>query len=188
MWTDEGAGSIYTVNKPVRKPEDLEGLKIWVPPGAIHMESIRERGGIAAATALGEVYRALQQKVLDGGENSPTLFWASKHWEVCKAYSLTEPFWLVSPLLANKKWWDGLSKDIQGEIGESAREAERCFLKIYPVDENKATGWVKEKDVQVIPDVDKSVFQKRTQPVYDTYIKNYQFGKDLLDQARGAKR
>ena len=187
MWTDDGAGSIYTVNRPVRKPEDLAGLKIWVPPGAVHIQSIHEMGGIAATTALGEVYPALQQKVLDGGENSPVLFWTLKHWEVCKVYSLTEHFWVISPLLVNKKWWDGLPRDIQDEIGEAAREAERYFLKIYPGEENKAAIWVKNKGVQVITDVDKSAFEKRMQPVYDSFVKKYAFGQELLDRVTAAK-
>jgi tripartite ATP-independent transporter DctP family solute receptor len=188
MWADDGGRSIYTVNKPVRKPEDLKGLKIRVQPSAIHIQSINEMGGIATPTAWGEVYLALQQKVLDGAENSPVLFWTSKHWEVCKAYSLTQQFWLPTPLLASKKWWDSLPKDVQAQVGEAGREAEKHFLDIYVADENKALGWAKEKGVQIITDVDKPAFEKRIQPVYETFVKKYAFGKDLLDQVRAAKK
>jgi tripartite ATP-independent transporter DctP family solute receptor len=188
MWADDGGRSIYTVNKPVRKPEDLKGLKIRVQPSAIHIQSINEMGGIATPTAWGEVYLALQQKVLDGAENSPVLFWTSKHWEVCKAYSLTQQFWLPTPLLASKKWWDSLPKDIQGQIQAAAAEAEKHFVQIYTADEDKAIGWVKEKGVQVITDVDKPAFEKRIRPVYDTFVKKYAFGKELLDQVQVARK
>ena len=127
MWADDGGRSIYTVNKAVRKPEDLKGLKIRVQPSAIHIQSINEMGGIATPTAWGEVYLALQQKVLDGAENSPVLFWTSKHWEVCKVYSMTQQFWLPTPLMASKKWWDSLPKDIQGQVAE-ARSRSREIL------------------------------------------------------------
>jgi len=188
MWADDGGRSVYTVNKPVRKPEDLKGLKIRVQPSAIHIQSINEMGGIATPTAWGEVYLALQQKVLDGAENSPVLFWTSKHWEVCKAYSLTEQFWLPTPLLASKKWWDSLPKDVQAQINAAAQEAEKYFVQIYTADEKQALNWAKEKGVQVITDVDKPAFEKRVQPVYDTFIKKYAFGKDLLEQVRAAKK
>jgi tripartite ATP-independent transporter DctP family solute receptor len=188
MWADDGGRSIYTVNKPVRKPEDLKGLKIRVQPSAIHIQSINEMGGIATPTAWGEVYLALQQKVLDGAENSPVLFWTSKHWEVCKAYSLTQQFWLPTPLLASKKWWDSLPKDIQGQIQAAAAEAEKHFVQIYTADEDKAIGWVKEKGVQVITDVDKPAFEKRIRPVYDTFVKKYAFGKELLEQVQAARK
>jgi tripartite ATP-independent transporter DctP family solute receptor len=188
MWADDGGRSVYTVNKAVRKPEDLKGLKIRVQPSAIHIQSINEMGGIATPTAWGEVYLALQQKVLDGAENSPVLFWTSKHWEVCKVYSLTEQFWLPTPLLASKKWWDTVPKDLQAQIQEAAQEAEKYFVQIYTTDEKQALGWAKEKGVQIVADVDKAAFEKRIQPVYDTFIKKYAFGKDLLDQVKAAKK
>jgi TRAP-type transport system periplasmic protein len=188
MWADDGGRSVYTFNKPVRKPEDLKGLKIRVMPSAIHIQSINAMGGIATPTAWGEVYLALQQKVLDGGENSPVLFWTSKHWEVCKAYSLTEQFWLPTPLIASKKWWDTIPKDLQVLVAEAAQEAEDFFVQVYTADEKQAIGWVKEKGVQVYADVDKPAFEKAVQPVYDSFVKKYAFGQELLDQVRATKK
>jgi tripartite ATP-independent transporter DctP family solute receptor len=188
MWADDGGRSVYTVNKPVRKPEDLKGLKIRTMPSAIHIQSINAMGGIATPTAWGEVYLALQQKVLDGGENSPVLFWTSKHWEICKAYSMTEQFWLPTPLIASKKWWDSIPKDLQTKIEEAAKEAEKFFVDIYTADEKQAMGWAKEKGVQVYTDVDKAAFVKSVAPVYDAFVTKYAFGKDLLEEVKAAKK
>ncbi len=188
MWADDGGRSIYTVNKAIRKPEDLKGLKIRVQPSAIHIQSINEMGGIATPTAWGEVYLALQQKVLDGAENSPVLFWTSKHWEICKVYSMTQQFWLPTPLMASKKWWDSLPKDVQGQIKDAAAEAEKYFIQIYTADEDKALGWAKEKGVQIITDVDKPAFEKRIQPVYDNFVKKYSFGKELLAEVQAVNK
>lgn len=187
FWVDDGGRSIYA-NKPVRKPEDLKGMKIRVQPSDIQIQAINEMGGIGTPLAFGEVYLALQQKVLDGAENSPALYWTSKHWEVSKVYSLTEQFWSVSAFLANKKWWDGLPNDIRVEMLAAGQEAEKYFLDTYIALENKAIGFVKEKGVTVVTDVDKATFEKRIQPVYDNFVKKYAFGKDLLDQARAAKK
>ncbi len=185
MWADDGGRSIYA-NKPLRKPEDLKGMKIRVQPSDIQIQAMNEMGGIGTPLAFGEVYLALQQKVLDGAENSPVLFFTSKHWEVSKVYSLTEQFWSVHTLLANKKWWESLPKDIQTAVLEAGQDAEKYFLEIYVADENKAIGWLKERGVQVVTDVDKGTFEKRVQPVYDAFTKKY--GKELLDQVRGAKK
>jgi len=187
FWVDDGGRSIYA-SKPVRKPEDLKGMKIRVQPSDIQIQAINEMGGIGTPLAFGEVYLALQQKVLDGAENSPALYWTSKHWEVSKVYSLTEQFWSVSAFIANKKWWDGLPKDIQAEMVAAGQEAEKYFLDTYIALENKAIGFLKEKGVTVVTDVDKATFGKRIQPVYDNFVKKYAFAKDLLDQARAAKK
>jgi tripartite ATP-independent transporter DctP family solute receptor len=187
FWVDDGGRSIFT-NKPVRKPEDLKGLKIRVQPSDIQIQAMNEMGGIGTPLAFGEVYLALQQKVLDGAENSPVLYWTSKQWEICKVFSLTEQFWSVSTFIANKKWWDGLPKDIQGEIAAAGQDAEKFFLDAYTSLEGKAIGLLKEKGVTVVTDVDKATFEKRVQPVYDNFVKKYPFGKELLDQVRAAKK
>ncbi len=187
FWVDDGGRSIYA-NKPVRKPEDLKGMKIRVQPSDIQIQAINEMGGIGTPLAFGEVYLALQQKVLDGAENSPALFWTSKHWEVSKVYSLTEQFWSVHTFIANKKWWDSLPKDVQTEMLAAGQEAEKYFLDQYIALEGKAIGLLKEKGVTVVSDVDKATFEKRIQPVYDAFVKKYAFGKDLLEQARAAKK
>ena len=188
MWAEDGSRSIYTMDKAVRKPEDLKGLKIAIGSSAIHRQSINEMGGIAMPVAWNEIYLNLQKEVLDGAENSPPLFWISKHWEICKAYSLTEHFWITTPLLANRRWWDSLPKDIQAQMTEAAYETEKYFLQVYITLENNALGWIKEKGVQIIIDVDKPAFEKRIQPVYETFVREYAFGKNLLDQVRTARK
>ena len=187
FWVDDGGRSIYA-SKAVRKPEDLKGMKIRVQPSDIQIQAINEMGGIGTPLAFGEVYLAIQQKVLDGAENSPALFWTSKHWEVAKVYSLTEQFWSVSGFIANKKWWDGLPKDIQAELIAAGPETEKYFTDTYVALENKAIGFLKEKGVQIVTDVDKATFEKRIQPVYENFVKKYAFGKPLLDEVRAAKK
>ena len=188
MWADDGGRNIYTVDKPVRKPEDLKGLKIRVQPSAIQIQAINEMGGIAPPTAWGEVYLALQQKVIDGAENSPVLFWTSRHWEVCKVYSMTQQFWLPTPLMASKKWWDSIPKDLQVQVKAAAAEAEKYFIQIYTADEDKALGWAKEKGVQIITDVDKQAFKNRIKPVYESFGKKYNFGNALLEEVQAVNR
>lgn len=184
MWVDDGCRSIYA-GKPVRRPEDLKGLKIRVQPSEVQIQALNAMGGIATPLAFGEVYLALQQKVLDGAENSPVLFHTSKHWEVSKVYSLTEQFWSVHSLLVNQRWWQKLPPDIQTAFREAARDAEAHFREIYVADEQKALDRLKEKGVQVVTDVDRPAFQARMQPVYDAFTKKQ--GGDLLNQVRAAK-
>jgi len=49
---------------------------------------------------------------------------------------MTEQFWLPTPLLASKKWWDTVPKDLQAQIKEAAQESEKYFVQIYTADEN----------------------------------------------------
>jgi len=184
MWVDDGCRSIYA-RQPVRRPEDLAGQKIRVQPSDVQIDTLKAMGGIPTSMAFGEVYLALQQKVLDGAENSPVLFWTSKHWEVSKAYSLTEQFWSVSTLVVNASWWNKLPKDIRTQMRDAAAEAERHFVEIYTADETKAMDQLKGKGVEIIADVDRAAFQTRVQPVYEKFVRKY--GGELLEQVRAAK-
>jgi tripartite ATP-independent transporter DctP family solute receptor len=187
FWVDDGGRSIYT-HKPIRKPEDLKGLKIRVQPSDIQIDAINKMGGIGTALAFGEVYLAIQQKVIDGAENSPAMVWTTKHWEIARVYSLTEQFWSVSAFIANKKWWDGLPADIKSEMMAAAPETEKYFVDTYVALENKCIDLLKGQGVTVVTDVDKATFEKRIEPVYESFIKKYAFGKDLLDQVRASMK
>jgi TRAP-type C4-dicarboxylate transport system substrate-binding protein len=89
-------------------------------------------------------------------------------------------------MFASKKWWDTLPGETQTQIREAALDAEKYFVKIYSEDESKAIGWVKEKGVTVVTDVDKAAFERKVQPVYDGFVKKY--GKDLLEGIRAASK
>jgi len=186
IWVDDGVRSIYTPSKPIRRVEDMKGMKIRVPGSDIMIETINALGGIGTALGWAELYMALQQKIIDGAENCPVLFYTSKHWEVCRTYSLTEHFWILTPAFASKKWWDSLPKEIQVQISEAALDAEKYFIKIYTEDENNAIDRLKEKGVHVIADVDRPAFRNKVQPVYDNYMKKY--GRGLLDMIRDASK
>jgi tripartite ATP-independent transporter DctP family solute receptor len=184
MHTDDGGRSFYS-HKAIRKPADLKGLKIRVPASEVMIQSINAMGAIGTSTSWAEVYLALQQRVIDGAENSPITLYTSKHWEVSKNFSLTEHFWLPCPLLASKKWWDGLPKDIQAAVTAAGKDAEAYGLKIYAEEEAKVISQLKEKGVQIVTDVDKAAFEKAVQPVYDSFVK--QQGTALLTQIRAEK-
>ena len=180
-WVDEGVRSIYA-NKPVRNPEDLKGMKIRVQPSEVQIQAMNLMGGISTPMAYGEVYMGLQQKVVDGAENNPVALLSSRHYEVAKTFSLTEQFWLICTVFASKKWWDTLPPDIQTQISMAAEDAEKWHYDTYVAEEKQAINTLKEKGVQVITDVDKAAFEKRVQPVYDTFAKKY--GTDILEQVR----
>jgi TRAP-type C4-dicarboxylate transport system substrate-binding protein len=55
----QGFRSMVT-NKPIRKPEDLNGLRIRTPGAPIWQESIRSIGATPVAMAFGEIYPAMQ--------------------------------------------------------------------------------------------------------------------------------
>ena len=71
---------------------------------------------------LGEVYTALQQRTLDGMENPPDVIYKMNLHEAAKFYTITEHFAFVSAVIVSKKWFDGLSKDLQEAVTRAGRD------------------------------------------------------------------
>lgn len=64
LWTAEPA-VLITRTKPVRRPEDLAGLKLRVS-GAVSAQAVAALGAIPVQMAAGDVYNALQTGLIDG--------------------------------------------------------------------------------------------------------------------------
>ncbi|MGD8786350.1 MAG: TRAP transporter substrate-binding protein, partial [Phycisphaerales bacterium] len=85
---DAGSRSFYTKARQILTPADLDGMKIRVQESKTAMQMIESLGASPTPIAWGELYTSLQQGVVDGAENNPPSFYRSRHFEVCKHYSL----------------------------------------------------------------------------------------------------
>ena len=106
---DAGSRSFYTKDKPINSPSDLKGLKIRVMESVTAMNMINSLGGSATPISWGELYTSLQQGVVDGAENNPPSFYLSRHYEVCKYYTLDEHTVLPDALIIGTHLWERLS-------------------------------------------------------------------------------
>jgi tripartite ATP-independent transporter DctP family solute receptor len=85
---DAGERNFYTIKTPILRPDDLRGLKIRVQPSRTAMDMVQALGGAPTPISFGELYTALQTGTVDGAENNLPSFHSSRHFEVCKHFSL----------------------------------------------------------------------------------------------------
>ena len=86
---DNGYRNITTSTKPINTPDDLKGFKIRVPGIPLWLSMFKSLGASPTAIPFGELYSALQTKVVDGQENPLALIQSAKLYEVQKYCSLT---------------------------------------------------------------------------------------------------
>jgi TRAP-type transport system periplasmic protein len=113
----------FFTNKPIRTPEDLKGLRIRTPPAPIWQESIRALGATPVALAFGEMYPALQQKVMDGVELVYNNIPAGRFYEVLKYVSETRHIMLVNFEAIRAKWFNSLPAEYQKILVEECDKA-----------------------------------------------------------------
>lgn len=179
---DAGSRSFYTMNKPVRQPDDLKGLKIRVMESVTAVEMVQELGGSPTPISWGELYTALQQGVVDGAENNPPSFYLSRHYEVCKYYSLDEHTVLPDVLLAGTQLWDKLSEEEQKWLRDAVRESVQYQRVLWAESEAEALAEVQKAGVEVIYP-EKALFSEKVSGIYEMYKKDPVM-QDLIDQIR----
>ena len=165
---DAGSRSFYTKDKSIDNPSDLKGLKIRVQKSQTSINMVKSLGGAATPIPWGELYTSLQQGVVDGAENNPPSFYLSKHYEVCKFFSLDEHTSIPDVLIMSTFIWNSLTtieKDwLQSSINESA-EYQRDLWKIAT---QTALKNIQNAGVKVLYP-DKNLFQESVQSMYENY-------------------
>jgi TRAP-type C4-dicarboxylate transport system substrate-binding protein len=105
------------------KPDDIKGLKLRTLPSAVHVAYFRALGAIPTPMDWAEVMPALQQGVIDGQENPPSVVYPYRVFEFQKYYSLTSHVNEPNLLLASAVTMAKLPKDVQEAIATAGREA-----------------------------------------------------------------
>ena len=182
---DAGSRSFYTKERPIHSPEDLEGMKIRVMKSNTAMKMVESLGGSPAPISSGELYSALQQGVVDGAENNPPTFYSSKHYEICKYFSLDEHASIPDVILMSTVWWDRLSDQEKKWVQEAANESVIYQREIWAESEKTSLEAVKKEGVEVnIPD--KKPFNEKALPVYSTFREDPRLN-ELIDQILNMK-
>lgn len=176
---DGGARSFYA-NKPITKPEDLAGMKIRVQQSPSAIAMMKALGGVATPMAQGELYTALQQGVVDGGENSTVVYSDMRHAEVAKVYSRDEHTMVPDVLIISTSALNNLGDKERTALLKAADESMQQMKDvIWPAAEKEAYEKIKEMNATVV-DVDKSAFKARVKPLYDELkAKDAQSAKNL---------
>jgi tripartite ATP-independent transporter DctP family solute receptor len=165
---DAGSRSFYTMEKPIEKPSDLEGQKIRVMESVTAVNMVKALGGSPTPISWGELYTSLQQGVVDGAENNPPSFYLSRHYEVCKYYSLDEHTVLPDVLLIGTYVWDKLNAQEQEWLTASVKESVKYQRVLWAQAEEEALREVQKAGVK-ISRPDKSLFAEKVAGIYKDY-------------------
>ncbi len=182
---DAGARSFYTKEKKINSPEDLDGLKIRVMESKTAFDMVKALGGSPTPISFGELYTSLQQGVVDGAENNPPSFYLSRHYEVCKYYTLDEHTILPDVLLMSTHIWDSFSDKERGWLSQAVKESITEQRKLWTKSEKQSLDAVKEAGVEIIIP-DKTLFSKKSKKILESY-KEDEVLYDFINRIKNTK-
>lgn len=172
-WIDAGTRNFYTVSKPIETPADLKGLKIRVQQSPTNVEMMNLLGGSATPMGFGEVYTALQSKVIDGAENNEMALTSNGHGDVCKYYSYDMHQMIPDILIGNCAFLDEMPEEDRAIFEEGfalVNQVEREeWTKAVEAEKDKAQN---EQGVQFLyPDT--KPFQEICTPMHQSLLEQY---------------
>jgi tripartite ATP-independent transporter DctP family solute receptor len=158
----------FFTNKPIRNPEDLKGLRIRTPPAPIWQESIRALGATPVALAFGEMYPALQSKVMDGVELVYNNIPAGRFYEVLKYVTESRHIMLVNFEAISSKWFNTLPPNYQNILVEECDKAgiETSKLIMEKLEKEVKADLIK-RGMIVVDNVDIAAFKKAGEKAYE---------------------
>ena len=177
---DSGARSFYTVNKQIRTPKDLKGLKIRVQKSPVAVEMMKAFGGSATPVDWGELYTALQSNVVDGAENNTPSVTTAFHHEVIKYYSVNEHTMCPDVIIISLATWKKLSVQERDWLQRAADEAVVYQRKLWAKQEQESFDEMKEHGVEIVYP-EKKPFMDAAAPMIERYKNNPVF-HNLIDQ------
>ena len=146
-----------TSNKPVLKPEDMEGLKIRVPNAPLYMMFPEAVGANPAPIAFAEVYLALQQGTVDAQENPLPTIQAKKFYEVQSDINLTGHITDALLTIVGGPAWDSMDEADREALANVTQETAVCATDAIIKAEGELAAWFGEQGVQV-NDIDRGPF------------------------------
>jgi hypothetical protein len=111
--------------RPIATLADFAGKKIRVFPSPLQIEPMKSLGASPVPMAFGEVMAALQNGTIDGLLAGIPVLTPFKFYDAAKPVTEIHPSIVVSTLVVNKRWFDGLAPDVQTAIVETGARVDR---------------------------------------------------------------
>ncbi|MCB1474348.1 MAG: TRAP transporter substrate-binding protein, partial [Rhodobiaceae bacterium] len=147
--TDIGQRHFLSAKDPVKKLADFAGLKTRIVPVPLH-KAIWEAVGVSPiGLPYGEVYGALQTKVIDAVEINVSSMIGENLWEVGKNFTLTGHYPWHNVTAVNKAFFDGLSPELQAAMKQAGKDSTAPTLAYTKQQDLDGRAELKGKGVEI---------------------------------------
>jgi tripartite ATP-independent transporter DctP family solute receptor len=155
-----------TANRRISKPEDMQGMKLRVPPAPLFLMFTKSVGADATPIAFSDVYTALQQGLVDGQENPLPTIMAKKFYEVQSHIVLTGHITESMVTVIGSHVWNKLTPDDQKVFAETLKEAASKATESIEASERILAGEFRKLGVTVV-EPDREAFRKAAIPLHN---------------------
>src|SRR5215208_7725271 len=173
-----GTRNIFA-NKAAKNLAELKGLKVRVQGAPIWSKTFAATGMSPTVIAYNEVYNAIQNGVINAGENEAAGVESMKFYEVGPNLLMTEHAITIRPIAFSGKTYKKLPPDLQAAILKAGKEAGAYGRQIESSEDTaKLDALEKAGKLKRIPFADRAAMKKAVDPVMAEYAK--EIGADAI--------
>lgn len=180
-WWPRGFRQLTNSRQPVRRIEDLRGLKLRVMNNPLYADNMKAMQANPIPMSWGEVYNGLQLKTIDGQENAEDVIYRSKLFEAQKYMTIWDYSVDLEVVLVNLAWWRSLSgeeRKLIQEVADASVDLEEDLLRSNTRELRKKIT-AEGMEIYYLKPGEKIIFRKAVTPVWEKYEQI--FGKSFLD-------
>jgi len=184
---DNGFKELTNSTRPLIKPKDCKGLKFRIMNSKVLIEQFKTLGATPVILPFSEVYSALQQRVIDGQENTISNIYTKKFYEVQRYMTLSNHGYLGYMVVISQDFWKKLPENLKTVIKKAFKEAtqkERIWAKELnkqqlKIIENYAKKSGKLKISTLTPQ-QRKVWEQKLRKIYPKFYNA--IGEDLIKE------
>jgi len=168
-YAERGFRNLTNSERPVRSPEDIEGLKIRVMENPVYIDTFRELGADAIPMAWTEALTAMQQGTIDGQENPVGVVYSFKLNETQTNMTMTRHSYAPAIFVMGMPVWQKLSPEAQEIVVKAAQDAAEYERALNAEQQSEQLQALRDSGMEIVDDADLTAFSEAVAPVYEKY-------------------
>ncbi|MFQ3789368.1 TRAP transporter substrate-binding protein [Halomonas sp. A29] len=171
-WFERGPREL-TSNRPIRHPDDLDGLRLRVPNVPLFVDTWEALGARPTPMAFSEVFTALQQNTIQAQENPLSLIESASFNEVQDYVNLTGHVrsWIYVVIGRNRL--ESMPEDLQQIVRDAAQEMQTYQAELFEEDQQRLEQALQERGMEFI-EVDTEAFAEKARPAVEAALDDEQ--------------
>lgn len=179
---DRGPRNFITT-RPVATIEDLEGLKIRVPPQESWIENFKLAGAAATPMPLSETFTGLQQGIVESTEQASNWLYGNKYHTIANNLTRTNHNYEETGVMISEAVYQSLTEEQQAALVQAINEVtdwhnEQVAIQIAEAEEAMAAEGIN------IIDVDVQAWKEHFRSNFDTIVEIVGYSEDLTNELK----
>lgn len=171
LWSN-GFKQMTSSKGPLVEPEDFRGQRFRIMPSEAINEQFKMLDALPREMAFNKVYKNLENRMLDGQENTLSNIWSKRFYHVQNYLTVSNHGYLGYAVIMNDEYWSALPKDVQKAILESIEETRKWLLQHSIVMNNQQLENIRNFssiEIHELTEEEKQLWIKEFEPIYKKF-------------------